>query len=140
MLKINGIDHLNLNVKNLDETVSFYQALFLPINFSVIAHGNNANIDNKILARSIGADLMLGLSLSEFSFFFGGGWVKTTGDFTGGVFGVTDTPNSPSNATNTVDSSHFMFGGTYNFEPFFLGASIDRYKDVVYNVKAGILF
>lgn len=28
MLKIRGIDHLNLNVKNLDETVSFYHTLF----------------------------------------------------------------------------------------------------------------
>ena len=83
---------------------------------------------------------MMGLSLSDLSFFLGAGWVRSTGDFTGGTFGVTDTPNTPGNATNRVESSHVMFGATYNFEPFFVGASIDRYKDAVYNLKVGLLF
>ncbi len=28
MLKVNGIDHLNMDVKNLDETIEFYKNLF----------------------------------------------------------------------------------------------------------------
>lgn len=119
---------------------SFYQALFLPLNFSIITHANSANVNNKILARNIGADLMMGLSLSDFSFFFGYGWTKSTGDFTGGSFGVTDTPSDPSNARISVNSSHFMLGSTYSFDPFFIGASIDRYKNPVYSLKLGMLF
>ena len=119
---------------------SFYESLYLPINFSLLTHASNANIRNKLVARSLGADILLGLTLSNFSLNMGAGWVRTTGDFTGGTQGVTDTPGSARIATNRVDSGHFMFGGTYNFEPFFMGASIDRYEDVVFNIKAGMLF
>jgi hypothetical protein len=116
---------------------SFYQAQFLPINFSLIAHGNSANLKNKIFTNNIGIDLITGLNLSQFSFFLGGGYTNSKGRFAGGTGGVTDTGLS---TTQEVESSHFMFGSTYNFEPIFIGVSMDRYKDIVYSFKAGFLF
>lgn len=116
---------------------SFYQALFLPLNFSVVAHGNSSNLKNKIITRNLGADLLMGLSLSQFSFFFGGGWANSAGQFSGGTNGITASNNQ---STHKVESSHFMFGATYHFDPFFIGLSIDRYKEEVYSLKAGLLF
>ncbi|MCJ8277398.1 MAG: hypothetical protein HRT44_02280, partial [Bdellovibrionales bacterium] len=71
---------------------SFYESLYLPINFSLVTHASNSNIQNKLVSRSLGADILLGLTLSNFSLSLGGGWVRTTGDFTGGTQGVTDDP------------------------------------------------
>lgn len=116
---------------------SFYQALFLPLNFSMVAHGNSSNIESKMITRNLGFDLMMGLSLSQFSFFLGGGWANSAGKFTGGTQGITASGNSEN---QKVESSHFMFGATYNFEPFFIALSIDRYKEEVYSTKVGFLF
>jgi hypothetical protein len=115
----------------------FYEARFFPLNFSLVAHADMINIKNKISARNVGVDLLMGLTLSQFSFFLGGGYVNTSGDFQGGVSGLTA---SNSTESQKVDSSHFTFGGTYNFDPFFIGLSIDRYADSVYALKTGLLF
>ncbi|MCB0378003.1 MAG: hypothetical protein KDD33_05880 [Bdellovibrionales bacterium] len=122
---------------------SFYQALFFPLNFSVIGHAGSANIDNGIVTRNLGADLTIGMMLSDFSMYFGGGWVSSTGDFTGGdataptCLGVTDTCREE---RAKVGSAHYVFGATYNIKPIFIGLSIDRYQDEVYNLKFGFLF
>jgi hypothetical protein len=115
----------------------FYQALFLPLNFSLVVHADTLNIKNRISSKNLGADLLMGMTLSEFSFFLGGGYANASGNFIGGTSGVT-----LSNATENqkVESSHFMFGATYNFEPFFIGASLNRFVGTVYTVKTGFLF
>ena len=115
----------------------FYQALFLPLNFSLIAHAGTSNIKNRITTKNLGADLMIGMTLEQFSFFIGGGYANSSGQFTGGTSGVTLSNQSEN---HKVDSSHFMFGGTYNFDPFFVGLSLDRYVEAVYSFKTGFLF
>ena len=47
MLKVNGIDHLNMDVKNLDETVEFYKNLF---GFKVIKE--QPEQDSKIIGNA----------------------------------------------------------------------------------------
>lgn len=116
---------------------SFYEFLFLPINLSVVGHFSSANLKNKIITRNFGTDIMLGLSLNDFSFFFGTGWANSAGQFTGGTNGVT---SSLQRETSKVESSHFMIGGTYSWDPVFIGFSIDRYKDEVFSFKSGFLF
>ncbi|MEM7647334.1 MAG: hypothetical protein AAF203_10525, partial [Pseudomonadota bacterium] len=101
------------------------------------AHFNSTNIQNKIVTRNLGLDAMIGMTLNDFSFFLGGGWANSAGTFTGGSSGITASQRQES---AKVDSSHFMFGGTYNFDPIFVGVSIDRYQDEVYSIKSGILF
>ncbi len=115
----------------------FYQALFLPLNFSVLFHADTVTIKNKLSSKNMGADLMMGMTLSQFSFFLGGGYANSSGDFTGGTEGVTASGRTEG---AKVESSHFMFGGTYNFDPFFIGLSINRYKTSVYSLKTGLLF
>lgn len=115
----------------------FYQALFLPLSFSFVFHADTMNIKNKISSKNLGADLLMGMTLSQFSFFLGGGYANASGSFVGGTSGVTASDNTEE---QKVDSAHFMFGATYNFEPFFVGASINRFAGSVYTLKTGFLF
>lgn len=116
---------------------SFLKLLYLPINFSIVAQAGSANFKNQLVTRNIGSDLLIGVSLGELSFFTGGGYVNSRGTFFGGTGGIT-----ASNATEDlkIDSTHFVMGATYNFNPFFIGLSIDRYTDVVYSFKSGFFF
>jgi hypothetical protein len=116
---------------------SFYQALFLPINFSVVVNADTARIKQQLSTRNIGTDLVMGLTLAEFSFYLGGGYVTSRGDFVGGINGLTA---SQQTETRQAESHHFMFGATYNFEPFFLGVSLNRYVTSVYSLKTGLFF
>lgn len=113
---------------------SFYQADFFPLNFSILAHASSSNVNNQIIMRNLGSDLMMSMLVSNFSFFFGAGVVNSTGDFL-----KTHTLNNI-NEQEHVSSGHFQVGLSYNFEPIFIGASIDRYMDTVYNLKVGALF
>jgi hypothetical protein len=116
---------------------NFYQALFLPLNFSLVLHGGLSNLKNKLVTRNLGGDLVLGLMIQEFSFSIGGGYANSSGQFTGGVNGVTTSNNEEH---RKVESSHFMIGASYNFKPFFIGVAVDRYETTVYSVKSGVLF
>ncbi len=115
----------------------FYQALFLPLNFSLVLNADMANIKNQFTTKNIGADLLIGMNVSEFSFFIGGGYANSSGQFSGGIAGVTASQASES---QKVESSHFTFGGLYNFDPFFAGLAINRYVESVYSLKVGLLF
>ncbi len=115
----------------------FYQAAFLPINVSLVLNADTTVIKQKLSTRNFGGDILLGMALSQFSFFLGGGYITSRGDFAGGANGFTA---STLTETQQVESSHFMFGSTYNFEPFFLGVSINRYNTSVYSAKMGFLF
>ena len=112
---------------------SFYQADFLPLNFSIHAHANNSNINNQVITRNLGADLMIGMLVDDFSFFIGAGLVKSTGDF------LNTQTNPATNDRERVSSSHFQVGLSYNFNPFFIGISLDRYVDAVSQLKVGVL-
>lgn len=116
---------------------SFYQAAFLPVNISLVTNASSTNMSNQMVTRNLGFDLMVGMTLSQLSFYLGGGWANSSGEFTGGTSGVT---SSGAKELQKVEASHFMFGGTYNFDPFFIGMAIDRYTDTVFTVKTGLLF
>lgn len=115
----------------------FYQSLFLPISFSAVVHGGISSVKSKISTKTLGGDLLMGVTLSQLSLFLGGGYVRSSGNFTGGSSGLTLSNNTE---YQKIESSHMMFGATYDFEPFFIGASLDRYVDLVYSMKIGFLF
>ncbi len=116
---------------------NFYQALFLPLNFSFILHAGTNNLKNKFTTKNIGGDLILGLMLGDFSLSFGGGYANSSGQFTGGIDGVTASNNQEN---HKVESSHFMLGASYNFNPLFIGLAVDRYETTVFSFKSGVLF
>ncbi len=114
---------------------SFYQTQFIPLNFSFVAHGSSANFQDRLTTRNVGGDLLIGLTLKQLSIFTGAGWISSAGLFTGGVNGLT---LSQSQEGAKVDSAHFLLGLTYNFDPFFLGVSVDHYQESTYNLKIGL--
>jgi len=116
---------------------SFYQTQFLPLNFSFVAHGSSANFQNQLITRNVGGDLLIGLTLNQFSIFTGTGWISSAGIFTGGANGLT---LSQIQEGAKVDSAHFLLGLTYNFEPLFLGFSFDHFQESTYNLKIGLFF
>lgn len=115
----------------------FYQFLFLPINLSAVIHTSLVTLSKDLSATNLGADLLMGMNFGQLSFILGGGWANSSGRFTGGINGVTASLN---NENHKIESAHFTFGATYNFEPFFIGAAVDRYDSMVYSLKSGFLF
>lgn len=120
----------------LQYRISLYRADFFPINFSVVGHANSANINNQLFTRTLGADLLVGTMINDFSFTISGGYVDSSGDFIGGTNGVTDTLQSERAST---ESMHIGMSATYMWQSFLIGLSIDRYKDPVVNFKLGLI-
>lgn len=116
---------------------TFYKNKYFPINLAAIVNLSTANFKNKLTTRNVGGDLMAGVTLSDFSFYLGGGYYNSSGLFKGGASGVTS-----SNLTEyrKVGSPHYFLGGTYNFEPMFVAAGMDRYVDTVFTLKSGFIF
>ena len=112
-----------------------YQAQFFPLNISILTYANSANLSNKLITRTTGADLIFATMLDDLSFFFGGGWVRTFGSFVGGTNGITDSLVAEREST---DSPHFTIGVAYHWEPILIGLGFDRYRDSVISFKLGL--
>lgn len=105
-----------------------------PLTSSLIVHANSSNFNNQLISRNTGADLSLGLHWQHFAVSSNFGWATSTGRFTGGTSGVTDTNN---NEKATVDSFHFSIGGHWNYDGYLFSAALDHYTSPVYSVKIG---
>jgi hypothetical protein len=115
----------------------FYQGEYYPISLSVVAHASSANISNQLITRNVGGDLMLGITRQNFSLSMGAGWASTAGRFSGGSDGLTI---SQMMQGQKVDHGHLFLGGTYHFEPLYVGLAVDRYLEEVYSFKVGVIF
>ena len=119
----------------LQYRASLYQADFFPINISMLLHGNSANINNQLTTRTIGGDLIIGTMINDFSFNITGGYVDSSGDFIGGVNGVTDTGETERSSTSSL---HLGMSAVYRWDMVIFGLSIDRYRDAAFKFKIGL--
>lgn len=134
---------------------SFYQAEFLPINLSMLVHGNQLNFNDSFMDRNVGAEIMAGVNVDNFALYFGGGYLESTGTFIGGAAGASCTANEPDctvdgndpalnrntrTVSNTVRETHTVVGFSLHFENLFAAAQVDRYRDAVYSMKVGLRF
>lgn len=115
----------------------FYQAKYLPIAASVVAHINTSNISNQLTTRSYGADLVGGITVNNVALFVGCGPIEATGSFIGGANGITDTGNLE---TETVKGFHTMVGANVSVSKMFLALQVDRYTQTVFSAKLGARF
>lgn len=131
---------------------SFYQAQFLPINLAAIVHFNQLNFNDTFMNRNLGAELLVGVNVDNFALYFGGGMLEARGTFTG----VDDTGTCRADCTvdtvdadvnqashtvsNRVRETHTVVGISAHYENLFAAAQVDRYRDAVYSLKAGIRF
>jgi hypothetical protein len=131
---------------------SFYQARFLPINISLLVSADQLNFNDAFINRNVGADVIVGVNVDGFAVYFGGGQIHGEGTFTSSA-GVcandedcTVDPSDPNvnAATRTVvqrvTENHMVVGLSLHFDDLFAAAEVDRYRDAVYSLKAGLHF
>ncbi|MGE0763304.1 MAG: hypothetical protein AB7N80_08500 [Bdellovibrionales bacterium] len=125
---------------------SFYEARFLPVNMALLMHADHININNDFESTALGADLVAGIYVNQFSLYFGVGQLRATGTFIGGnnTNGTVD-PSDPQLGTSntvshTVTQTHNYLGLTIHFEDLFAAAQIDRYPDTTYSARVGLRF
>lgn len=121
---------------------SFYQARFLPINLSVLLHGNIFNMRDSLITETIGSELIAGISVNSFSLYFGGGFLSSSAQFTAhgpdGIVVSTDPPTSRGTVEELVREGHSVVGITLHLFDLFFAAQIDRYREPVYSLKLGL--
>ncbi len=116
----------------------FFQFAYVPISFSLLLSANSANINNQLITKNIGYDLVAGITTRSLYFYLGGGQVATNGDFTGGgTNGITD---SGVNEKETLNDEHFMTGIGFRIDPFFLNLQLDYFNYPSYTAKFGLRY
>lgn len=127
---------------------SFYEARFLPFNMSLVLNADHVNVGDEFQATTIGADLISGIYVNNFSLYFGVGQLRSSGTFIAGLdtSDATVEPTDPDvdGATNTVEQSvsqtHSLAGITIHIREVFLAAQVDRYPEPSYSFRAGLRF
>lgn len=126
---------------------SFYEARFLPVNVSLVMSADHVNINNDFENTSLGADLVAGIYVSQFSLYFGAGQLRASGTFIGGTnsdgtvdVGDPQLGGSTNTVTHTVSQTHSYLGATVHFDDVFAAAQIDRYPDTTYSARVGLRF
>ncbi|MCB0391134.1 MAG: hypothetical protein KDD58_07580 [Bdellovibrionales bacterium] len=140
----NNVDiYFNFAPLNYEEKVNsyggilkwgFYEAKFLPINFSLLALGSVFHVADSFVNQTIGMELMAGINVDNLAIYFGMGQLLGEGRFMGGAAGVVDT-----NITTKEESkiSHMFIGLNFDISNFFLSAQMDRYSDAIFSAKLG---
>lgn len=129
---------------------SFLEAPLLPINLSLIVHGNHINIGDSFSNTTLGSDFIAGINVNNFSLYFGAGFAKASGRFmAGSASDQADSvvaPNDPAvssdsmTVTEEIEGAHTLIGISLHFKDFFAAAQIDRYHSPAYSLKAGFRF
>jgi hypothetical protein len=110
---------------------TFFQATFVPASFSVLVHAGNSNFQNKIITQTAGGDLITGVDVDPFSFYFGLGFIHGQGQFS-------STLTSDLLAANQVATSfHTVMGLNISISDMFLAFEIDSYSKIMLGLKIG---
>ncbi|MCC6137449.1 MAG: hypothetical protein IT287_02370 [Bdellovibrionaceae bacterium] len=104
------------------------------ISMSAVLNLNSSNFNNQITTRALSGDLSIGMNWKYFSLFSSIGHVKSTGTFTGGSQGTTDTSF---NETESVSNFHYSVGALTRYKIYFVSAALDHYTEPVYSLKIG---
>lgn len=116
----------------------FYQTKMLPASFSAVVHFNSVNINNQIVTQSVGADLIAGINVRNFSVYLGVGEIQSRGEFIGGPFGVVAVENGMQiNRVNIVSTFHSVLGGTLHISDYFVALEVDQYTQPTFSIKLG---
>jgi hypothetical protein len=116
----------------------FYEAKYIPITISALVHLNTMNFEDLYISQTGGMDLLVGFNMNEFSFYVGGGEVRTKSLFTDEILDAS-VPRNPQNTFKQRSrSSHFFTGLHAEYEHFFLAAQVDKYVEEVWSLKLGL--
>ncbi len=116
----------------------FYQAKFLPINFSALLTGSVFHVSDSFVHQTVGLEVMSGVNVDNLSIYFGVGQLQGEGQFMGGANGVITGAGETAKESEVM--SHIFVGFNFQYEQSFFSAQIDRYKDPTFSAKAGLRF
>ncbi len=110
---------------------SFFQATFVPASFSLLLSGGNTNLNNVFISQTLGADVITGVNVDPFSFYFGVGTLYGQAQFS---------PNLTSDGTfsnQTGRAFHTLLGVNVSIAEFFSAMEVDTYNTTVVSLKFG---
>lgn len=127
---------------------NFYQADYVPISFSLLAHFNTINIQDDFTNESNGLDLLAGVNVDNFAVYFGGGLISTRSVFSKNILNACTAVGVPTGCDDSFGlnpdkarirdkNSHSLIGAQMSFLNFFVAAQIDRYTESVFSLKLG---
>jgi hypothetical protein len=109
----------------------FFQATFVPANFSLLISSTNTNVDNLFISQTIEADLITGVNLDSLSFYVGAGALYGQGQFDYSV--TADGSNN-----NTIGRAfHTMIGANFAVSQLFTAVEVDSYNNTTVSMKIG---
>lgn len=116
----------------------FYQMAYLPISFSVNINASSANINNQLITKNFGYDLVTGITTQNIYFYGGIGQLQSGGDFSGGgTDGVTD---SGQTEQHKIKPTHYQLGVGFRIESIFLTTQVDYHEQPTYSMKLGFRY
>ncbi len=113
---------------------TFFQATFVPASFSFLAHASNVNIENNFIAQTEGTDIIMGVNVDPFAFYFGTGVLYGQAQFS---------PNLTFDSTrsNQVGTTfHSIIGINVSISSFFTAFEVDSYSKIMLALKCGARF
>jgi len=113
---------------------SLFQFKSIPLNISLLAHANSANIEDKLITRTFGADAIASLMVQTFSFAFGFGYAATSGNFSTAIV-----ENDVSTKAR-LDALHLSASVLHKPGIFVWGLGVDFYKSFIFSLKVGFIF
>jgi len=115
----------------------FYEAKFLPINFSLLFLGSIFHVSDSFVNQTLGVELMTGVNVDNLAIYFGLGQLLGEGQFMGGANGVVDDQLTTKEQGKI---SHLFVGLNFDISNFFISAQMDRYTDPTFSAKLGLRF
>jgi hypothetical protein len=113
---------------------SFYEAKYLPMEYSLVVHTNALNIHDAMISSSMGAELLTAVNFHNYSVYFGLGDVDASGRFEPAY------TDSKKEEAEEVNELHTFIGATARLDEAFVAFEIDRYTISVYSAKVGLRF
>jgi len=110
---------------------NFFQATFVPANFSLLVSATNTDINNLFISQTEGVDLISGVNVDPFSFYVGAGALYGQAQFDTSI-----TYNGL--PTNKIGQSfHTVIGANFAIDQFFSAVEVDSYNTTILSLKVG---
>jgi len=127
------------NVSNFGGQVrwGFYQAEYLPIYLSTVAHWDSTNFANLVTTTTMGGDLIMGVHEGDVTLYLGAGIIRSMGSFAGGTGAITASGNTEQNG---IEDNRFIVGLNFKIQKAYLAGEMDQTRLPTYAAKLGFRF
>lgn len=118
----------------------FYQMAYLPVSFALNFSANSANINNQLITKNFGYDLVAGITAQSIYFYGGVGQLQSGGEFSGGLPGTDGVTDSGQIEQHRVSPTHYLVGVGFRVDSIFLTGQMDYYEQPTFAMKLGFRY